>query len=147
MAIHSSKPHLAEDFLQYYYLKALNQPALSQVTGYRHVKSHADNWPIRDCISRYNSTLPQSIKSNLRLKIQLAKINMSVSVPDNYFHSRRTSSSVPADRPQLPIETYNLFRSFGGIKLPVEVCLRIVEYVVDIDPKVVQVLMCLSKVS
>jgi hypothetical protein len=72
---------------------------------------------------------------------------MLVSVPDNYFHSRRTSSSVSADRPQLRIETYNLFRSFGGIKLPVEVCLRIVEYVVDIDPKVVQVLMCLSKVS
>lgn len=42
-------------------------------------------------------------------------------------------------------ETYNLFRSFHGTTLPLEVCLKIVEEVVDIDPKNVRVLLCLSK--
>jgi hypothetical protein len=44
-------------------------------------------------------------------------------------------------------EAYNLFRSFHGTTLPLEVCLKIVEEVVDIDPKNVQVLLCLSKVG
>jgi hypothetical protein len=42
---------------------------------------------------------------------------------------------------------YNLFRSLQGITLPLEVCLKILEGVVDIEPKNVRVLMRLSKVS
>lgn len=42
---------------------------------------------------------------------------------------------------------YNLFKGFADLKLPIEVCLKIVEDTVDIDPKNAQVLMCLSKVG
>jgi hypothetical protein len=45
------------------------------------------------------------------------------------------------------VETYNLLRSGGGSKMPVEICLRIVEEVVDADPKSVGVLMSVSKVG
>ena len=44
-------------------------------------------------------------------------------------------------------EAYNLFRSFQGEMLPLEVCLKILEDVVDNEPKNVRVLMCLSKVG
>lgn len=51
----------------------------------------------------------------------------------------------------MPVATmemeYNLFKGFTDLKLPVEVCLKIVEDTVDIDPKNAQVLMCLSKVG
>jgi len=41
----------------------------------------------------------------------------------------------------------NLLRSREGSELPAELCLRVLEEVVDADPKSVGVLMCLSKVG
>ncbi|TVY82394.1 hypothetical protein LSUE1_G001817 [Lachnellula suecica] len=42
-------------------------------------------------------------------------------------------------------DTWNLLKSHGGIPLAPEVCLRVVEYAIDDEPKVAAVLMGLSK--
>lgn len=53
-----------------------------------------------------------------------------------------------ADATEFPLkERCSLFESFRGTELPVEVCLKIVEDVIYIDPKVTPVLIRLSKVG
>lgn len=84
---------------------------------------------------------PSSWDSNIN-------VNMAMQIADNLSHSRAVSSAQPTDA--LVPRTggaYNLFKSSRGIGLPVEVCLKIVEDVVDVEPKYARALMCLSKVS
>lgn len=71
---------------------------------------------------------------------------MSMQIADDCCHSRTV---YPARSEEVSLSVggaHNLFRSSYGIGLPVEVCLEIVEDVLDVEPRCVGALMCLSKV-
>jgi hypothetical protein len=79
------------------------------------------------------------------------KTNLPPKECGSSLYTSPIDSAFSSDSPALEIKEaynpYNLFTTCEGLKLPVEVCLKIVEDVVNIDPKHARVLMCLSKVS
>jgi len=62
--------------------------------------------------------------------------------------SSELQKTMNSTRPPPPRSSpYNLLQSNGGFRLPVEVCLKVLEEVINYDPKSVKILMVVSKVS
>lgn len=113
------------------------------------------------CQSRHRS-LPKSAampllqNSHASLKDQAIPLAQDPALNTN-TPVKASNSSFQVDSLESPLsagatypetnEVHNLLRSFGGLRLPAEICLKIVEKVVDIDPKNAPIVMCLSKVG
>ena len=96
-------------------------------------------------LSKYQARLPSehpALKTNLPPK-ECGSCS--------FLYTEPIGSAFSSGSPVLEIkeayDPYNLFTTCEGLKLPVEICLEIVEDVINIDPKHARVLMCLSKVS
>lgn len=91
---------------------------------------------------------------NLRVLILLLRSGthtfhtiIPIQVLQSCVSSTEMAAILPTATTESPPSESNLFESFRGMKLPVEVCLKIVEDVIYIDPKIIRVLMRLSKVG